>query len=81
MGGATLFDKIWNAHVVLQETGAPPVLYIDLHLTHEVTSPQAFQELRRRGLKIWNPDRNKATTDHCNPTRRSEEHTSELQSR
>lgn len=69
MGGATLFDKIWNAHVVLQETGAPPVLYIDLHLTHEVTSPQAFQELRRRGLKIWNPDRNKATTDHCNPTR------------
>lgn len=67
--GLTLFDKIWNDHVVLEEEGAPPILYIDLHLTHEVTSPQAFQELRDRGLKVWNPKRNQATSDHCNPTR------------
>lgn len=67
--GKTLFDKIWEAHVVRQDEGAPAILYIDLHLTHEVTSPQAFQELRNRNLKVWNPERNKATTDHCNPTR------------
>ncbi|HSV86240.1 MAG TPA: aconitase family protein, partial [Levilinea sp.] len=45
----TLFDKIWDAHVVTQQPGSPVVLYIDLHLVHEVTSPQAFAGLRQRG--------------------------------
>ena len=46
----TLFDKIWDAHVVAEEPGRPAVLYIDLHLVHEVTSPQAFAGLRARGM-------------------------------
>lgn len=65
----TLFDKLWGAHVVLPESPeAPAVLYIDLHLIHEVTSPQAFSELRARGLKPHRPDRTKATMDHSTPT-------------
>ncbi|KPN16661.1 isopropylmalate isomerase [Xanthomonas sp. Mitacek01] len=65
----TLFDKLWDAHVVIPETeAAPAVLYIDLHLIHEVTSPQAFTELRARGLKPRRPDRTKATMDHSTPT-------------
>lgn len=65
----TLFDKLWAAHVVVPETdAAPAVLYIDLHLIHEVTSPQAFSELRARGLKPRRPDRTKATMDHSTPT-------------
>ncbi|KAF1714080.1 3-isopropylmalate dehydratase large subunit [Pseudoxanthomonas sangjuensis] len=65
----TLFDKLWDAHVVVPETdSAPAVLYIDLHLIHEVTSPQAFAELRARGLKPRRPDRTKATMDHSTPT-------------
>jgi 3-isopropylmalate/(R)-2-methylmalate dehydratase large subunit len=65
----TLFDKIWDAHVVTQESGSPAVLYIDLHLVHEVTSPQAFAGLRQRGLKVRRPERTAATIDHSIPTR------------
>lgn len=64
----TLFDKIWDSHVVAQEPGSPAVLYIDLHLVHEVTSPQAFTGLRGRGLRVRRPDRTVATVDHSIPT-------------
>ncbi|MBN4942379.1 3-isopropylmalate dehydratase large subunit [Stenotrophomonas maltophilia] len=65
----TLYDKLWDAHVVVPESdSAPAVLYIDLHLIHEVTSPQAFTELRARGLSPRRPDRTKATMDHSTPT-------------
>ncbi len=65
----TLFDKVWDAHVVRPETAdTPAVLYIDLHLIHEVTSPQAFTELRQRGLRVRRPDRTLATMDHSTPT-------------
>ena len=65
----TLLDKIWDAHVVSAETAATPaVLYVDLHLVHEVTSPQAFAELRARGLRVRRPDRTVATFDHSTPT-------------
>jgi 3-isopropylmalate/(R)-2-methylmalate dehydratase large subunit len=65
----TLFDKLWDAHVVVPETpAAPAVIYIDLHLVHEVTSPQAFAELEARGLSPRRPDRTKATLDHSTPT-------------
>jgi 3-isopropylmalate/(R)-2-methylmalate dehydratase large subunit len=67
--GKTLFEKVWNAHVVSQDPGAPAVLYIDAHLVHEVTSPQAFAELRTRGLKLRRPDKTFATMDHAIPTR------------
>ena len=66
----TLVSKIWDAHLVAAETAeAPAVLYVDLHLVHEVTSPQAFAELRARGLKVRRPDRTVATMDHSIPTR------------
>ena len=65
----TLYDKVWDSHVVSHEEGAPPVLYIDLHLVHEVTSPQAFQGLRDRGIGVRRPDRTMATMDHSIPTR------------
>jgi 3-isopropylmalate/(R)-2-methylmalate dehydratase large subunit len=64
----TLFDRVWDAHVVAQEEDAPAVLYVDLHLVHEVTSPQAFSGLRARGLKVRRPDRTVATMDHSTPT-------------
>lgn len=64
----TLFQKVWNEHLVTQQPGAPAVLYIDLHLVHEVTSPQAFSGLRERGLTVRRPDRTKATVDHAIPT-------------
>src|SRR5512147_2624580 len=67
-GALTLFEKIWNAHVVLEEPPAPAILYIDLHLVHEVTSPQAFEGLRRRGLPVRRPERTFATVDHSIPT-------------
>ena len=70
MAPRTLYDKIWDAHVVAQEPGRPAVLYIDLHLVHEVTSPQAFAGLRARGLRVRRPDRTFATMDHSVPTRR-----------
>ena len=64
----TLFQKVWENHVVAEEAGRPSVLYIDLHLIHEVTSPQAFSGLRARGLKVRRPDRTVATMDHSTPT-------------
>ncbi len=64
----TLFDKIWDSHVVAQEPGSPAILYIDLHLVHEVTSPQAFQTLRERGLTVRRPEKTIATVDHSIPT-------------
>ena len=65
----TLFEKLWDAHVVVPETiDAPAVLYIDLHLIHEVTTPQAFAELDARGLPVRRPGRTKGTLDHSTPT-------------
>ncbi len=64
----TLFEKIWNQHVVVAEPGNPSVLYIDLHLIHEVTSPQAFTGLREKGLTVHRPDKTVATMDHGIPT-------------
>ncbi len=65
----TIIEKIWDSHVVTPPPdGAPALLYIDLHPVHEVTSPQAFDGLRRRGLKVRRPDLTIATTDHSTPT-------------
>jgi 3-isopropylmalate/(R)-2-methylmalate dehydratase large subunit len=65
----TLVDKIWDDHLVQPETDSTPaVLYVDLHLVHEVTSPQAFSELRNRGIKVRRPDLTLATMDHSTPT-------------
>jgi len=66
---STLFEKIWQRHLVRAETAeTPAILYVDLQLLHEVTSPQAFDELKRRGLKVRRPDRCLATIDHSTPT-------------
>lgn len=65
----TLFKKIWDRHVVAQQSNSPAVLYVDLHLVHEVTSPQAFTGLRQRGLQVRRPDKTIATIDHGVPTR------------
>src|ERR1051325_537853 len=65
----TMFEKIWDAHVVHEEPGKPAVLYIDLHLVHEVTSPQAFDGLRLAGRKVRRPDLTVATEDHNVPTK------------
>jgi len=65
----TLFEKVWSQHLVVDETGdAPAILYIDLHLIHEVTTPQAFSLLRERGLPVRRPDLTLATMDHSTPT-------------
>ena len=64
----TIIEKVWDNHVVAEQPGAPALLYIDLHLVHEVTSPQAFSGLRERGLKVRRPDLTIATTDHSIPT-------------
>ncbi len=69
MTAKTLFQKVWERHVVVPETpDTPAVLYIDLHLVHEVTSPQAFSVLRERGLAVRRKDRTLATMDHSTPT-------------
>ena len=69
MNGKSLFQKIWDDHIVVPESAdTPAVLYIDLHLTHEVTTPQAFSVLRSRGLKVRRPDLTLATLDHSTPT-------------
>ncbi len=65
----TLFEKVWDQHVVVQEPESPALLYIDLHLVHEVTSPQAFSSLREKRLPVRRPDRTVATIDHSTPTR------------
>ncbi len=64
----TIIEKLWDAHVVHEQPGTPTLLYIDLHLVHEVTSPQAFQGLRERGLRVRRPDLTIATADHSIPT-------------
>jgi len=64
----TIIEKLWDSHVVREQAGAPTLLFIDLHLVHEVTSPQAFQGLRERGLKVRRPDLTIATADHSIPT-------------
>jgi len=64
----TLFRKIWDAHVVEQSADGPALLYIDLHLVHEVTSPQAFESLRVNGRPVRRPDLTVATMDHNVPT-------------
>jgi 3-isopropylmalate/(R)-2-methylmalate dehydratase large subunit len=68
MSAKTLFDKIWDAHVVHQAENGPDVLYIDRHYIHEVTSPQAFAGLEKRGLNVFRPERTVATADHNVPT-------------
>ncbi|OCA83257.1 3-isopropylmalate dehydratase large subunit [Bacillus sp. FJAT-27225] len=69
MTAKTIIEKIWERHVVHQEAGKPDLLYIDLHLVHEVTSPQAFEGLRMNGRKVRRPDRTFATMDHNVPTK------------
>jgi 3-isopropylmalate/(R)-2-methylmalate dehydratase large subunit len=64
----TLFEKVWESHVVAERPDAPAILYVDLHLVHEVTSPQAFTGLRQRGLTVRRPERTVATMDHSIPT-------------
>jgi 3-isopropylmalate/(R)-2-methylmalate dehydratase large subunit len=66
--GKTLFDKVWDAHVVDSVKDGPQVLYIDKHLIHEVTSPQAFNELEERGIPVFRPNQIVATADHNTPT-------------
>src|SRR3989344_4323910 len=65
----TLFEKVWENHVVSHKENYPDVLFIDAHLIHEVTSPQAFDGLRKRGIKVARPDRTWATADHNIPTK------------
>jgi 3-isopropylmalate/(R)-2-methylmalate dehydratase large subunit len=64
----TLYDKIWESHIVHEEEGKPSLIYIDLHLVHEVTSPQAFEGLRMNGRKVRRPEMTFATVDHAIPT-------------
>jgi len=66
--GKTLFDKVWDAHVVSAIADGPQQLYIDRHYCHEVTTPQAFEGLRRRGLKVFRPERTVCSPDHNIPT-------------
>src|SRR2546423_10307296 len=68
MNPRTVIENLWHSHVVHEQPGAPTLLYIDLHLVHEVTSPQAFEGLRQRGLKVRRPDLTFATADHSIPT-------------
>jgi len=68
MVGRSLFDKVWDRHVVRDEPGEPTLLYIDLHLVHEVTSPQAFDGLRLAGRRLRRPELTVATMDHNVPT-------------
>lgn len=68
----TIFEKIWDRHVVFRSEGYPDLIYINTHYIHEVTSPQAFDGLRKRGLKVHRPDRTFATADHNVPTLRQD---------
>jgi 3-isopropylmalate/(R)-2-methylmalate dehydratase large subunit len=72
MAGRTLYDKLWDQHVVRTQDDGTCLLYIDRHLVHEVTSPQAFEGLRLAGRKLWRVDANLATPDHNVPTTKSE---------
>ena len=66
--GKTLFEKIWDRHIVKTIEGGPSVLYIDRHFIHEVTSPQAFNGLKKRGMPVFRPYQVVATADHNVPT-------------
>ena len=77
----TLFDKIWDTHVIVQEKNYPAVLYIDAHLIHEVTSPQAFTGLKKRGIGVFRANRTWATADHNVPTKNQHLPIKELLSR
>ncbi|ASZ11618.1 3-isopropylmalate dehydratase large subunit [Chitinophaga pendula] len=66
--GKTLFDKIWDSHVVFNKPGYPDAVYINTHFIHEVTSPQAFDGLRKRGIPVFRPAKTRATADHNVPT-------------
>ncbi len=68
MAGKTLFDKVWDAHIVEKIEGGPDVLYIDRHLIHEVTSPQAFAGIDNRDIRVFRPEKTVATPDHNVPT-------------
>src|ERR1700710_2352050 len=68
MAKKTMFEKIWENHVIHQEEGKPSIIYIDLHLVHEVTSPQAFEGLRMSGRRVRRPDATIAVVDHNVPT-------------
>ena len=68
MEGKTLFEKVWDAHVVYEEEGKPSLIYVDLHLVHEVTSPQAFEGIKLGGRTVRRPDLTFATKDHNVPT-------------
>ena len=71
--GKTLFDKVWDSHVVNTIENGPQILYIDKHLIHEVTSPQAFNELEDRGISVLRPDQIVATADHNTPTQNQDQ--------
>ena len=73
MSNKTLFDKVWDAHVVDTIKKGPQVLYIDKHLIHEVTSPQAFNELEARGIPVFRPNQIVATADHNTPTQNQDQ--------
>ena len=64
----TLFDKVWDSHVIEKIKDGPDILFIDRHFIHEVTSPVAFVGLKYRGLKVMFPDKTFATADHNTPT-------------
>jgi len=65
----TMYEKIWDSHLVVDAAGQAPLIYVDRHLMHEVTSPQAFEGLRLSGRKVRNPHSILATMDHCVPTK------------
>ena len=65
----TLFEKVWNRHVVSKDDGGQEIIYIDRHFIHEVTSPQAFDGIRKRGIGLFRKDRIVATADHNVPTK------------
>ena len=69
MAGKTLYDKLWESHLVHEEADGTALIYIDRHLVHEVTSPQAYEGLKLAGRKVWRPDSVVATADHNTPTR------------
>ena len=77
-GPRTLFEKVWQQHIVAEPDGEPTLIYIDLHLVHEVTSPQAFDGLRMTGRKLRRPDRHLATVDHNVPTTSAQDRLAEL---
>lgn len=79
--GKTLFDKVWDAHVVRQLDGGRSVLYIDRHYIHEVTSPVAFLGLKNRGIKVARPQQTTGTPDHNVPTLNQDRPVAEEQSR